>query len=398
MSEQVTLSRAFHPLRKVSKELFAHGQKHASNKSSFDRLVAGVHIDNSLELFLKFHGVMQNIAGYDRKFVPELIRLLEPHIPELAEFGGHLRTFHDLRDGAYHMGQPLDEYNLNWGIRTVKEFIDQVEKRELQTSRLLPDGGSSYSTHKQSKAERELETSVGLFRQLQPAAQKEQMATVLLHMFRAVEYWLDDRLKRRVRKQELSKMSLSKKIDTLREEIKDPVLLRELKRINELRNTMMHSREVRVEPSKVYEYLQVLMHFVKVKAPSNYVTSPPSPLHRTLSGFHVRSKSEVIIANILTFLGIDFRYEKSLFSKTDPEEFRVPDFTITQNGEEFYWEHLSFSNPEYRRLWQRKKKWYEKNDYSDRLIITSETDKGIDSKEIEDLIRKRILKQEPKGI
>jgi hypothetical protein len=92
------------------------------------------------------------------------------------------------------------------------------------------------------------------------------------------------------------------------------------------------------------------MHFIKVKAPSDYVTTPPSPLHRTLSGLRVRSKSEVIIANILTFLGIDFNYEKPLFSKNDPKDFRVPDFTITHNGKEYYWEHLSALNPEYRRL------------------------------------------------
>jgi hypothetical protein len=392
MTERIILSRAFNPLRKVSKELFEHGQKHASNKSSFDRLVAGVHIDNSLELFLKFHGVMNNIVGYDRKFVPELIRLLEPHIPELAEFGGDLRTFHDLRDGAYHMGQPLDEYILNWGIGKVKEFTDQVEDRERQTPRSLPDGGRKYPTQKQSKAEKELETAVSLFRQLQPSAQKEHMATIILHMFRAVEYWLDDRLKNKIRRQEISHMSLGKKIEILKEEIKDPILLGELRKVNELRNTMMHSREVRVEPSEVYRYLQVVMHFIKVKAPSDYITTPPGPLHRTLSGVCVRSKSEVIIANILTYLGVNFEYEKPLFSRSDPKERRAPDFTITHNGEKYYLEALSFSSPQYRRLWYRKKKWYEENNYSDRLIVIRETANGIDSKEIENLIRKRILK------
>jgi hypothetical protein len=255
MSEQTALLRASHPLRKVSKELFAHGQEHALNKGSFDRLVAGVHVDNSLELFLKFYGVMHNVAGYDRKLVPELIRLLEPHIPELVEFGGDLRTFHDLRDGAYHMGQPLDEYNLNWGMEKVKAFIGQVEDRERQIPRTLHDGGRRQSTRKQSKAERELEISVSLFRQLQPSAKKEDVATILLHMFRALEYWLNDRLKNKIGKREVSEMSLGKKIDALKEEIRDPVLSGELKRISHLRNTMTHSREIRVEPSEVYKYL-----------------------------------------------------------------------------------------------------------------------------------------------
>jgi len=48
-----------------------------------------------------------------------------------------------------------------------------------------------------SKAEEELEIALSLFRQLPSDAQQEQIETILLHMFRAVEYWLDNTIERR---------------------------------------------------------------------------------------------------------------------------------------------------------------------------------------------------------
>ena len=395
MSPQTVHQRQVHPLKKVSKELFEHGEEHNSRNSSFDRLVAGVHVDNALELFLKFYGVTHNISGYQRKLVPELIRLLEPHIPELNEFGGDLRTFHDLRDVAYHMGQPLDEYNLNWGLERIKLFIGQVEDRERQRAASLPDGGTRYNKHKKSKAEEELETAVRLFHQLPPDAQKEQTETILLHMFKAVEYWLDDRLRSSVGRKEISRMSLGEKIEILKQEIKDSVLLSELRQIGKLRNIVTHAKEVRIEPDEVYKYLQIVTHFVKVESPRKYAAPTPSPLHKTLTGIRVKSKSEVIIANILTYLGIDYEYEKPLPSRKDTSDFRVPDFTIIHNGEVFYWEHLSRvyrSDLEHRRLWRRKKKWYEANGYTSKLIVSRETANGVvDSENIRRLAKEKVL-------
>jgi len=137
----VASHKLINPLKRVSKELLEHGEEHVSRNSPFDRLAAGVHIDNALELFLKFYGAKHNIRGYKRKLVPELTRLLERYIPELAEFGGDLRTFHDLRDIAYHMGQPLDQTNLIWGLERIKSFIENVEQRERQQTAVMPDEG-----------------------------------------------------------------------------------------------------------------------------------------------------------------------------------------------------------------------------------------------------------------
>jgi len=121
---------------------------------------------------------------------------------------------------------------------------------------------------------------------------------------------------------------------------------------------------------------------------------PERLIHRTRKGDLVRSKSEVIIANILIDLGISYDYEKPLHSNSEPKDFRLPDFTIKYEGEEFYWEHLGMiEDPEYKKEWKRKKKWYEENHYIDKLIISKDKpDGGIDSKEIERFAKEKILK------
>ncbi len=123
------------------------------------------------------------------------------------------------------------------------------------------------------------------------------------------------------------------------------------------------------------------------------VPHPERLIHITKSGIRVRSKSEVIIANILEDLGLHYEYEKPLYAKDNPRDFRLPDFTIYYMGEEFYWEHLGMlTNPTYKEEWERKKNWYEVNGYSQRLIVSKDKpDGGIDSKEIEDTAKKIIL-------
>lgn len=121
---------------------------------------------------------------------------------------------------------------------------------------------------------------------------------------------------------------------------------------------------------------------------------PERLIHRTRKGDLVRSKSEVIVANMLIDLGISYEYEKPLYSKADPKDFRLPDFTVKYEGEEFYWEHLGMiEDPEYKKEWKRKKQWYEENHYIDKLIISKDKpDGGIDSKEIERFAKEKILR------
>ncbi|MCD6127697.1 MAG: ATP-dependent DNA helicase RecQ, partial [Methanomicrobia archaeon] len=108
-------------------------------------------------------------------------------------------------------------------------------------------------------------------------------------------------------------------------------------------------------------------------------------IHKTLTGIMVRSKSEVIIANLLHERGIPFRYEVPLYAPDGT--FYIPDFTITWKGEEWYWEHLGMLDKvEYRNHWEAKREWYRKYGFSERLIITDE-EEGIDSQKFEQIIQ-----------
>lgn len=92
----------------------------------------------------------------------------------------------------------------------------------------------------------------------------------------------------------------------------------------------------------------------------------------TLSEFFVRSKSEVIIANMLEAEGIPFKYEVPLYA--DNGSMFLPDFTVTFKGETYYWEHVGMlDRPDYKEHWKKKRKWYEKN-FPGKLIVTYESD------------------------
>ncbi|MBN1460255.1 MAG: AAA family ATPase [Armatimonadetes bacterium] len=116
-------------------------------------------------------------------------------------------------------------------------------------------------------------------------------------------------------------------------------------------------------------------------------------IHRTRKGIAVRSKSEVIVADVLDALGISYNYEQPLYSRRDPRDFRLPDFTISYEGDVYYWEHLGMLNaPSYREAWDRKKKWYEENGYVDRLITSEDgPDGSIDAAMIQQIARHRVL-------
>lgn len=116
-------------------------------------------------------------------------------------------------------------------------------------------------------------------------------------------------------------------------------------------------------------------------------------IHRTRKGTMVRSKSEVIVADILASLGISYEYEQKLPSRDDSNDFRLPDFTVSYEGDTFYWEHLGMlSIPSYREGWERKRQWYEDNGFLDRLITSEDGQDGsIDAAEIEQIARQKIL-------
>jgi exodeoxyribonuclease V alpha subunit len=115
--------------------------------------------------------------------------------------------------------------------------------------------------------------------------------------------------------------------------------------------------------------------------------------NRTRKGELVLSKSEVIVADTLNALGISYVYEQKLASRDNPKDFRLPDFTVSYEGDTYWWEHLGMlDTPSYREAWERKKAWYERNDYSAKLITSEDRPGGgIDASKIEKIARTRIL-------
>ena len=93
-------------------------------------------------------------------------------------------------------------------------------------------------------------------------------------------------------------------------------------------------------------------------------------IHQTLADVSVRSKSEVIIANMLHEREIPFAYEVPLYAADGT--FFLPDFTVTWRGANFFWEHLGMlARPDYKAHWDKKRAWYERF-FPGKLIITEE--------------------------
>ena len=122
-------------------------------------------------------------------------------------------------------------------------------------------------------------------------------------------------------------------------------------------------------------------------------------IHSTTRGELVRSKSEVIVANLLHANEIDYDYERELVIDGRPQA-KYPDFTIEDedSGETYYWEHLGMlGSPAYKRRWKEKQAWYVENGIlpledgggPNGALITSrdEINGGIDSAMIEKLIQ-----------
>jgi hypothetical protein len=120
-------------------------------------------------------------------------------------------------------------------------------------------------------------------------------------------------------------------------------------------------------------------------------------IHRTRRGDSVRSKSEVIIADLLYSKGIEYEYEAPLVG-TDGH-IRYPDFSFEDDdlGLQIYWEHLGLMRqPAYRRRWEKKLAWYKQEGVLPHkegggpagiLVVTQDDEKGgIQSDEIERLL------------
>ena len=112
--------------------------------------------------------------------------------------------------------------------------------------------------------------------------------------------------------------------------------------------------------------------------------------NRTDRGEYVRSKSELIIANMLFREGIPYDYERPVVLKNG--KIKYPDFTVlnTRTGREYIFEHFGkLDNEEYRFKNLEKIKDYENSGYIQgiNLIMSFETkDNPLDTTHIRNLI------------
>ncbi|MGT2430339.1 ATP-binding domain-containing protein [Cupriavidus basilensis] len=113
-------------------------------------------------------------------------------------------------------------------------------------------------------------------------------------------------------------------------------------------------------------------------------------IHLATDGTYVRSKSELVISNMLDSKGVNYEYE---FILERDGELKRPDFMIKTRTRTYYWEHLGMvSNAGYAKDWARKEAWYRANGITtssdkERLIVTEDkADGSLDSKVIERII------------
>jgi exodeoxyribonuclease V alpha subunit len=154
-----------------------------------------------------------------------------------------------------------------------------------------------------------------------------------------------------------------------------------------------------ITPLKIYRKMQQSETMLRntnlfepiVRPEGVRIPYPEKLIHRTTMGELVRSKSEVIVANVLTELGLDYKYEEPL--EITPHNFRLPDFTIYHKGKTFYWEHLGMLNVEsYRKEWEQKEKWYKDNNLVKQLITSQDgLDGSIDSLTIQKTAKEKVL-------
>lgn len=85
------------------------------------------------------------------------------------------------------------------------------------------------------------------------------------------------------------------------------------------------------------------------------------------------------MTNMLFHMKIDYQYERPLVGEVERGKMR-PDFTFADPSDEpILWEHLGMlGKADYRRKWERKKEWYEKNGFvlGENLFTTEDDEKG----------------------
>lgn len=150
------------------------------------------------------------------------------------------------------------------------------------------------------------------------------------------------------------------------------------------------------DPSMLYDYMRPEKSETAKRNTNLFVTSVRREyvdvpyaehlIHRALKGHMVRSKSELVIANILHNMKLEYQYEQKFYGPKTNDIF-LPDFLfVDPSGEPVIWEHLGMLiRDDYRESWERKKERYEKNGFREgKNLFTTEDDSkgGLDSNKV----------------
>lgn len=107
-------------------------------------------------------------------------------------------------------------------------------------------------------------------------------------------------------------------------------------------------------------------------------------VHGTSRGELVRSKSEVIVANLLHTYEqrgeLTYAYEEELYAPSaQGDDLRLPDFTVRRHGQTWYWEHCGMvDDVAYMKRWDEvRRPWYTRHGYGDRLVVTRDAPGGV---------------------
>jgi hypothetical protein len=108
-------------------------------------------------------------------------------------------------------------------------------------------------------------------------------------------------------------------------------------------------------------------------------------VRRTVRGELARSKSEVVIANYLDSIGLQYEYERALTGTATQGRVR-PDFSfIDDDGNVVVWEHLGLLDiPGYAEHWDRRRAWYARNGFVlDKNLFVTGGIGGLDMSAVE---------------
>lgn len=117
----------------------------------------------------------------------------------------------------------------------------------------------------------------------------------------------------------------------------------------------------------------------------------------TAKGEHVRSKSEIIIANILNSEGVPYVYEPLILLDMESSFAQHPDFEVVnrKTGRFFLWEHFGMmDNPDYCSKAILKLEDYAEHGYFEgiNLITTFESSKRpLSTKYVRGLVKRFLL-------